>query len=175
MTSDGSQTTTLSGQDYPRIWSTTYSEPIPSVPVMEKGGFWVRSIAYLIDKVVLCIIGLIFFRVSLLAQKTNAYLQDGASDVVLAFILTFLISIVIEASYFTFFYGYSGQTIGKMFCGLKVINTEGELISYRRAFLRWIGYQASFYIFFFGFLWIVIDQNKQGWHDKIAGTFVIKV
>jgi uncharacterized RDD family membrane protein YckC len=163
MTPDLLLTTPALDQDYPRIWSITHAESIPSSSEMEKGGFWVRSIAYLIDKTVLSLVGLFFFFASRIAQGGDF------------FTTLILMYFIIEAAYFTYFYGYTGQTIGKMICGLKVVSTEGRLIGYRRAFLRWIGYQISFYIFFFGFFWIAVDPNKQGWHDKIARTFVIKV
>ena len=163
--------------DYPRIWSISHSEAILSSTEVEKGGFWVRSIAYLIDKTILSIIGLIFFSASLIAQKTSFSFQNGIpafKNFFMTLVLTYFAGLIIEVAYFTFFYGYSGQTIGKMVCGLKVVSSKGELISYRRAFLRWIGYQISFYIFFLGFFWIAVDPKKQGWHDKIAKTFVIK-
>jgi len=165
-------TTPALNQEYPRIWSTVHSESIPSSSEMENGGFWVRSIAYLIDKTVLSIVGLLFFFASRVAQGGGVPLFQ---NFLMTLILMCCAGLIIEAAYFTYFYGYTGQTIGKMVCGLKVVSTEGGLIGYRRAFLRWIGYQISFYIFFFGFFWIALDPNKQGWHDKIARTFVIKV
>ncbi len=171
MTPDLLLTTPALDQEYPRIWSTTHSESISFFPEMEKGGFWVRSIAYLIDKTVLSIVGLLFFFASRITQGGGSPFQNFFTTL----ILIYCAGLIIEAAYFTYFYGYTGQTIGKMICGLKVVSTEGRLIGYRRAFLRWIGYQISFYIFFLGFFWIAVDPNKQGWHDKIARTFVIKV
>lgn len=172
MTADLILTTPALDQEYPRIWSTAYSESIPSSSEMEKGGFWVRSIAYLIDKTVLSIVGLLFFFASRIAQGGGV---PSFQNFFTTLILMYCAGLIIEAAYFTYFYGYTGQSIGKMICGLKIVGTEGRLIGYRRAFLRWIGYQISFCIFFFGFFWIAVDPNKQGWHDKIARTFVIKV
>jgi len=172
MTPDLLLTTPALDQEYPRIWSTAHSESIPSSSEMEKGGFWVRSIAYLIDKTVLSIVGLLFFFASRIAQGGGVPLFQNFFTTLF---LTYCANLIFGAAYFTYFYGYTGQTIGKMVCGLKVVSAEGRLIGYRRAFLRWIGYIISFYAFFLGFFWIAVDPDKQGWHDKIAKTFVIKV
>jgi uncharacterized RDD family membrane protein YckC len=43
------------------------------------------------------------------------------------------------------------------------------------AFLRWVGYIISAVVLYLGFVWIAFDAKKQGWHDKIAGTVVIRV
>ncbi|MCX8012035.1 MAG: RDD family protein [Desulfobacterota bacterium] len=164
-------------QEYPRIWSITHNPEMLTETVV-KAGFWVRGIAYLIDQVIISCIGLIFFVVSLLALKTSFYFQpDGPylKQLIFLFILTCFARLMVEVAYFIYFYSRTGQTIGKMVCGLKVIGTEGEIISARRAFFRWLGYVISFYTFFLGFFWIVIDPNKQGWHDKIAKTLVIRV
>ena len=172
MTPDLQFTTPVLEQEYPRIWSTAHSESISSSSEMEKGGFWVRSVAYLIDKTVLSIVCLLFFFAFRIAQESGG---SPFQNFFTTLILMFCAGFIIETAYFTYFYGYTGQTIGKMVCGLKVVSTEGGLIGYRRAFLRWIGYSISFYIFFLGFFWIALDPDKQGWHDKIAGTFVIKI
>jgi uncharacterized RDD family membrane protein YckC len=42
------------------------------------------------------------------------------------------------------------------------------------AFLRWVGYIISAAGICLGFIWIIFDRKKQGWHDKIAGTVVIR-
>ena len=58
--------------------------------------------------------------------------------------------------------------------GVKVVPAIGGVMTYKKAFVRYIGYGISEIPLFLGFLWIAFDKNKQGWHDKIAGTFVIK-
>lgn len=172
MTSNLPFTANALDQEYPRIWSTVHPESILSFSEGKKGGFWVRSIAYLIDEIVLSIVGLLFFFAFRVAQGSDT---SPFQSFFTTLVIMYCARLIIEAAYFTYFYGYAGQTIGKMVCGLKVVSTEGELIGYRRAFLRWIGYKISLYAFFLGFFWIAFDPNKQGWHDKIAKTFVIKV
>ena len=161
---------------YIRIWSLNLSEP--KAQKMEKGSFLIRSIAYFIDRVILGFIDLLFFAVGLFALKTGSYFQTGIpsfENITTIILPTYIVILLAEIAYYTYFHGHAGQTIGKMLCGLKVVNIQGEVIGYRRAFLRWMGYVISSLIFYLGFFWIAIDQNRQGWHDKIAKTYVIKV
>ena len=85
----------------------------------------------------------------------------------------YLFNAIITIVYYTYFHGATGQTPGKMVCKLRVVNIKGEPIGYPRAFLRWIGYIISSFVLCLGFLWVVWDKNKQGWHDKIARSYVI--
>jgi RDD family. len=47
-------------------------------------------------------------------------------------------------------------------------------IGYGKGFLRWVGMIISGLVLLLGYIWILIDKKNQGWHDKIAGTYVIK-
>ena len=75
--------------------------------------------------------------------------------------------------YYLFFWVLNGQTVGKVLMGLRVVQLNGERVSFFRAVLRVIGYWVSAMFLFMGFLWILIDDRRQGWHDKLAGTCVI--
>ena len=78
--------------------------------------------------------------------------------------------------YYVFFTGYCGQTPGKMAIRVKVIRTDGSEIGYGRAFLREVpGKFLSGLILGIGYLMIAFDAQKQGLHDKIADTYVIKL
>jgi len=85
------------------------------------------------------------------------------------------INLALTLSYFTFFLGSRGQTPGKMIMGVRVVTMEGEPLSFWRSVRRFIGYMLSFLALYVGFLWILVDNNRQGWHDKLAGTIVIYV
>ena len=59
--------------------------------------------------------------------------------------------------------------------GLKVIDETGSNIGYGKSFLREIvGKIVSGLVFNLGYVWVAFDDKKQGWHDKIAGTYVVK-
>jgi uncharacterized RDD family membrane protein YckC len=80
---------------------------------------------------------------------------------------------ILSIAYYVGFWVRSGQTPGKTALGLKVVSTDGSPVSWGKAFLRYIGYIINIIIFLLGFLWIAFDQKRQGWHDKMAGTYVI--
>ncbi|MFH1256800.1 MAG: RDD family protein [Candidatus Diapherotrites archaeon] len=67
-----------------------------------------------------------------------------------------------------------GQSIGKKLLKIKVVNSEGEQLSWIRAIFRWFFSNISIMLFFLGDLLILFDKNKQGLHDKIVGSYVIQ-
>jgi len=83
---------------------------------------------------------------------------------------------IIGLAYFLYFWSAhgSGQTPGMRALRLRVIRTDGTYISVGRAFLRNIGLGISLICLGLGVIWIGFDKQKQGWHDKIADTYVIR-
>ncbi len=61
-----------------------------------------------------------------------------------------------------------------MMMGVKIVKTDGSSIGIGKAILRYVGYYVSTIIIFIGYLMIAWDSRKQGLHDKIAGTLVIR-
>lgn len=69
----------------------------------------------------------------------------------------------------------SGTTPGKHLLGLHVQKESGERAGFGTMLLReWIGKWISGMVFSLGYIWILIDQNRQGWHDKLASTYVVE-
>lgn len=146
------------------------------------GGFWRRGLAYVIDNIILYCISLILFFTGLLALKLGGVSFGGIAmtgDLPLGtglFSTVYMGTTVLTGMiYFIWFHGTAGQTPGKMLLGLRVIQTSGEKMTYGVAFLRWVGYLVSGPVFLLGFIWIAFDGRKQGWHDKIAATLVIRL
>ena len=70
---------------------------------------------------------------------------------------------------------FDGATFGKKLVGIKVVRIDGSKVNYLISFIRaFIGYIVSAFALGLGFLWIIWDKKKQGWHDKIAGTIVVE-
>lgn len=79
------------------------------------------------------------------------------------------------AMYNIFFWVTTGWTPGKAFMGLRVVTVDGKRLSLPRAIVRLVAYTMSTLPLFLGFFWAIIDNRRQGWHDKLAGTCVIYV
>ncbi|MFA5181436.1 MAG: RDD family protein [Syntrophales bacterium] len=145
------------------------------------GGFWRRCLAFLIDQIILYGIYLVFFLIGVLSYTFGRLVQGdlfppGASpDMGSWFMTVYSVAVIIvTALYFACFVAVAGQTPGKMILDLKVIPAEDGVMTFGMAFLRWVGYIVSIFFFYLGFVWIAFDPRKQGWHDKIAGTVVVR-
>jgi len=120
----------------------------------EKAGFWIRLAAAIIDGLILMAVGLLL----------GGLLKNNR-----------LVSTLIGAFYSMYFWvKQDGMTPGKRALKLKVVRTDGKPIDWMTAGLRYVGYIVSAIPLFAGFIWIAFDKDKQGFHDKIAGTYVVK-
>ena len=142
-------------------------------------GFWIRTVAYTIDGFLILVLMAILAGVGIFG-----YSSGSATDTISSFSYSFsesnfgflnLAMFVLYLVYFTFFLGTRGQTPGKMICGLKVIRLDGSPVGFGRAAIRTLGYFLNQFTLYIGFLWVAIDPRKQGLHDKIAGTYEIRV
>ena len=68
-----------------------------------------------------------------------------------------------------------GSTIGGIVCGLKVVRLDDRPLDWSTAVVRALGCFLSFVVMGLGFIWVAFDDQKQSWHDKIAGTTVVRV
>ena len=132
-------------------------------------GFWRRFGAALIDGLILCfgglIIGFIVGFIYGLITKTAA----GAE------VLGYIVGIGINWLYYAIMESSSQQaTVGKMAIGIKVTDIGGNRISFVRATGRYFAKIISTLILFIGYIMIAFTEKKQGLHDMIAGTLVIK-
>lgn len=68
----------------------------------------------------------------------------------------------------------NGQTLGKLMLGLRVVKEDGTPITDGEAVMRYLGYILNSAVFMLGWLWAFVDDRNQGFHDKIAHTYVVK-
>ncbi|MBF6648154.1 MULTISPECIES: RDD family protein [unclassified Methylobacter] len=78
--------------------------------------------------------------------------------------------LVISFFFYAWFWTHGGQTLGLRTWKLKVLTFNGEPINWKQAFLRFLGAIISWAFFGLGFLWILIDKNRRGWHDYLSKT-----
>ena len=129
-------------------------------PTTDKIGFGSRTLATIIDIVILGIAGSVLTSIVFGGDSVRG---NGLSTLLgLAYFL-----------YCWSSYGH-GQTVGNRALSLRVVKTTGSELTLMDAFLRYIGLILSFVALFIGVIWVAFDANKQGWHDKIAGTYVVK-
>jgi uncharacterized RDD family membrane protein YckC len=99
-------------------------------------------------------------------------LFDNFSDL-LSTILISLNGVTIALAYFLVLWIFTGQTLGMMIMGLRVVAKDGSPLSFWQGLLRIFGLVISSLFLFLGYIWVIIDDRKQGWHDKIAGSYVV--
>lgn len=149
-----------------------------------------RLAAYLIDKIVPAIIGIILL-VSFITLYSNTRTYDsfgcqngfslnggltlgsalGSISAVLVSFFIFLAYLAVQIYFYT-----KSKTIGKAVMGIHVVNSnDGKPIGVFFMILReWFAKKAVGSIFWLGYIWILIDDKNRGWHDKIMDTYVVE-
>ena len=144
-------------------------------------GFWARFLAMVIDNIwvtiVLLLVLMAMFGQDFMAMVT---MPPGSSPEELGMAAqgaagSLLAQLLLPAVLIVGFWVWKAATPGKMVISAQIVDAKtlgkpstGQLI------VRYIGYFISAFVFGLGFLWVAFDKRKQGWHDKIAGTLVIK-
>ena len=142
-------------------------------------GFVSRLFAFVIDVIVLVVaMTLITWLVTFAWNIVGVVpilgnrIGTDAADVV-SVILSVVLTIGVYIGYPLFFWTLTGQTPGKLLMGLRVVTTDGRYLSLGQSVRRLIGYVIAALPLYLGFLWILVDDRRRGWHDKIAGTCVV--
>ncbi|GMQ75096.1 MAG: RDD family protein [Gammaproteobacteria bacterium] len=144
-------------------------------------GFWARFLAMLIDNLWVSLL-LALFVMAFLGDDFMAYVtmvsggsMEMADMPTQSAGVSILAQLLLPAVLIVGFWVWKSATPGKMVISAEIVDAKtlgkpstGQLIA------RYIGYFISFFVFGLGFLWVAFDKRKQGWHDKIAGTLVVK-
>lgn len=134
-----------------------------------KAPFLLRCGAFLIDYILLVCIPVI----SLLLGRF--YGTDGIKLLNSELSNTgWLVMLLLGLTNFVIFPMFSGQTIGKMLTGLRVVKNDGNAASFSRLIVRHlIGYPITVLTFGLGFLFAILNQKGRALHDLLAGTVVV--
>ena len=152
----------------PVSWAPAPPAQAGPMPGLSYAGFWVRLGAFIVDGVVIgvgaaALLWLVF-------GSRNPSVADEA--------LVFLVAPVYLLGYFAIFWAWRSQTPGMMAFGLRLAEAStGENIGLGRATLRAVVLVVLWFAFgvgLLGLIWVAFDARKQGWHDKLAGTVVIR-
>ncbi|HII06221.1 MAG TPA: RDD family protein [Methanotrichaceae archaeon] len=138
---------------------------------LDLAGAGSRLVSYLIDVIILTVV---YFALSIIFGLPVEEELMNTEDFTTAFYALYIVVAVITIGYYTYFFG-KGQTPGMKLVSIKLIRANGvSPVGYGKGLLRWIGMEISGFVLFLGYIWILIDKKNQGWHDKIAGTYVVK-
>lgn len=131
-----------------------------------------RIVAFGVDLVIICLTVLV---VGALALALEGFFPGRIFAGVRTAITigTAAFSAVFAIGYLVVCWALFGQTPGMMLLGLRIVRTSGRKMTFGHALLRYIGCLLSALPLFLGFLWILVDARRQGWHDKLSGTCVI--
>jgi uncharacterized RDD family membrane protein YckC len=153
-------------------------QPVPRVAAPAEvhwGGFFRRVGALIIDLIVVCVLSAIMGAMAYVGYKVGlgAHGLDIAGDnsAALFAILTFG-WLGLTSAYFIVMHGLGGQTIGKKLLALRVVGDDRQPPTFRQAALRWFA-AVGFAPIGIGFLWVLWQSEKRGWHDFVARTWVI--
>ncbi len=150
----------------------------PSVPPLHEAGgdpqapryagFWLRTVAVLIDTViVLAVIVPLLLAIYGQGYLVKTQFLMGPWDFIINYVFPFLAVIV--------FWRFRGATPGKMVFGAVIVDAESlGPLSNKQLVGRYFAYIPAIFVFGLGILWVAFDKRKQGWHDKLAKTVVIR-
>jgi uncharacterized RDD family membrane protein YckC len=133
--------------------ATTAASPAAPSPVtaaLPRAGFWVRMGALLIDVL------LVGFATSMLHHLLDLH-------------------VVLLAAYGAVMWKMRGSTIGGIVFDLRVVRLDGRPVDWETAIVRALSCFLSLAVAGLGFFWIAFDDGKRAWHDKIAGTAVVRL
>jgi uncharacterized RDD family membrane protein YckC len=135
-------------------------------------GFWVRFLAFIIDAIALGILS------AALTPFTGPQITWTGTGTAVAFQVhatANAVSTLVGLVYFVGFWAWRGQTVGMMPFNMQVVGVaDGKKIDLVRGLLRYVGFIIAAIPLLLGLIWAAFDSRKQGWHDKIAQTVVIR-
>ena len=130
-------------------------------------GFWMRLVASIVDNIWLGVVIFLAALVLMLVGVVDAKEDFSLSSLMVQVLLPFVLVVALWVRY--------AATPGKMIFKAKILDADTfEPVPTSRLVLRYVGYFVSVLTLFIGFIWVGIDSRKQGFHDKIAGTVVVK-
>ena len=129
-------------------------------------GFWRRFTANFLDGLVLGMVYNVVNKILHVIASLSGTAYPGFSE--------WMLCTIIFWAYTIWFKGYRGATPGYYTLGIRIISINGTHVSIKQILIRIISSFFSAIPFGLGYIWITIDADRQAWHDKIAGTYVIK-
>ncbi|MBA4137768.1 MAG: hypothetical protein C0518_10670 [Opitutus sp.] len=137
----------------PPAFSAAPAPIISAATTLPRAGFWIRFAAAFLDFIMIAI-----------ALAIIDAMDRGPGPLFL-----------VLAAYSAAMWKFKGTTIGGVVCGLRVVRLDDRPIDWGVAIVRALSAFLSFFMLGLGFIWVAFDNERQSWHDKIAGTTIVKV
>jgi uncharacterized RDD family membrane protein YckC len=181
----------------PSYWVLPEEASRGPAPGFAYAGFWIRLVAFLIDLIPIVVVSAIVL-VPMFATVFDSFrdmpipprgtsvdspeyrawqiaLQQRLGASMAQFYPLSGLLQLLSVAYYVGFWTWRGQTPGMMLLGLRIAReSDGTPPGLGRSILRYVGFVISQIPLFLGFIWVAFDSKKQGWHDKIAGTVVVR-
>jgi len=123
-------------------------------------GWWRRLVGYWLDGIFCGVIG------GIIGFGLGASGWVGGSV---------LFGTIVGVVYWVFFVGHDGATVGMRILGMRVVPSDGRpKVTYVDAFVRYLMMLVGGWCLALGFLWAAWDSRRQGWHDHVAKTLVVR-
>ena len=136
--------------------------------------FWRRLLAYLLDSILISVLISIFASAYLIQILTEIEKNTGTTEGNILRLKFNLALLVISIMYNTIFEATPMRgSIGKKLCKIVVVDADGRRLSVFKALVRNFSKLLSSFAIGLGYIVILWDDRRQGWHDKIAKTYVI--
>ena len=134
----------------PAVSAPVMPPVVVSAAMLPRAGFWIRVAALGLD-------GILILLVATMIGHPGKYV------------------LLLLAAYGAVMWKLKGTTIGGVVCGLKVVRVDDRELDWATAIVRALGCFLSLAVVGLGFIWVAVDDDKQSWHDKIAGTTVVRM
>ncbi len=169
----------------PTYPATYYPGPLHAGPAPGIGyaGFWIRFVAIVIDEIILGIpLAVIFFATEGTALsnytdcvRTGVFATTCSTTYLGSLAIFELLALGTSLLYSVLLWSLFGGTLGQRMLGLHVVDAAtGRNIGIGRSLGRYVGFVISAAVLYIGLIWAAFDPRKQGWHDKMASTFVVR-
>lgn len=137
-----------------------------SAAVTRPAGFWIRAVALALDAVVFVLVAVSLAAIARrrFGAGVNEFGELQVGVVLYTLLFTALYAVVLHAA--------TGQTVGKMLVGARVLTIDGESVPFGTSLLRYLAYYVSLGTLTFGFLMAGLRRDKRALHDLLAGTRV---
>jgi len=150
------------------LYKTPGSEMSEEVAGHEYIGFWLRFVASIVDNIWMGILMIVLITLFSSLGLMDANMETiNLEGILLQVVVPFVLIMLLWRRY--------SSTPGKMMFNAKILDAKTyQPVSTGRLFVRYIGYFVSVIPLCLGFVWIGFDSKKQGFHDKLAGTVVVR-